>query len=87
MGITRKKKWKLKKMKKTPLGISVRNTCAKFQLRRPIIPLSTLPQSSRTYTHTFSDSSSTEVEKKWNKMKGTLWLAKIHGNQNIGIQT
>ena len=55
-------------MKKTPLGIYLRNTCAKFQLRRPIIPLSTLPQSSRTdrhtYRHTFWDSSSTEVENR-----------------------
>ena len=68
MGITREKNGNLKKMKKTPLGISVRNTCAKFQLRRPIIPLSTLPQSSRTYIHTFSDSSSTEVEKNPGKL-------------------
>ena len=40
-------------MKKTPLGIYLRNRCAKFQLCRPIIPLARLAQSSRTHTHTY----------------------------------
>ena len=39
-------------MKKLPLSFYLRKVCAKIQLRKPIIPLSTLPQSLRTNKQT-----------------------------------
>ena len=57
-------------MKKLPLSFYLRKVCAKIQLRKPIIPLSTLPQSLRT-------------NKQTNKHSEILAQLKLRTNKNL----
>ena len=62
--VPRAQKSKFLKDDKTPPDIHPRNKCAKFQPNRSFLKSPGCPKVFGTYTQTFSDSSSTEVENK-----------------------